>query len=181
MDDELLKLFAWITPLLERPLPDSIPPQSREYAILTDLKAGWGKRHTADLLRGLSEKYYAPGAAVEKFLAQAIARDWKAVGEKEARPGTEIEDFIRVLWKPLRDGGDFDFTTERRGGAVIFHVTRCPVHEIAERTGLQRWMYHLACATDFYSTPAFHPKIGFTRTQTLILDGTPCNHTYFYK
>jgi hypothetical protein len=57
-------------------------------------------------------------------------------------------------------------------------VTKCPVHDLARKTGLRRWLYHLACATDFYSTPAFSPRIRFSRTKTLILDEEPCDHSY---
>ncbi|MBN1440823.1 MAG: L-2-amino-thiazoline-4-carboxylic acid hydrolase [Anaerolineales bacterium] len=154
---------------------------SAEYSILTDLKDGWGKRDTAGLLAELDAKYgTAAGETVEKFLAARIGRDWKAIGEREARAGTKIEDFIRVLWEPLQDRG-FEYSHERSGNTVKFCVTKCPVADLAERTGLQRWMHHMACATDFYTTPAFSPRIQFSRTRTLIDDGVPCNHTYTRK
>jgi hypothetical protein len=125
-----------------------------------------------------SPKVIAAGAAVEKFLALTIARDWKAVGEGESHPGTEIEDFIRVLWQPLKESGEFEFGVERTGGRVVFNVTRCPIHNLARKTGLRDWPFHLACATDFYTTPAFCPRIGFTRTKTLIAGDDCRNHTY---
>jgi predicted ArsR family transcriptional regulator len=182
MQDEILAHFGWITDVLKRPLGDTIPDASPEYAVLADFQAGWGTRDTAGLLADLTAKHgEAAGAAVEKFLALAITRDWKALGEKEARAGTEIEDFIRVLWQPLKEGGEFEFTTKRRGGMVRFCVTKCPIHKLARKTGLRQWMYHLACATDFHTTPAFSPNIGFSRTKTLIQDEAPCDHTYSPK
>jgi hypothetical protein len=182
MQDEIITHFGWIADSLNQPLQDFFKEDSREYAILSDFKAGWGKRDTAGMLTELTARYgAAAGAAVEKFLALNIARDWKAIGEKEAHPGTEIEDFIRVLWQPIKEGGEFDFTVERTGGRAVFRVTRCPIHELARKTGMHQWLYHLACSTDFYTTPAFCPKILFSRTKTLILDNEPCNHTYSYK
>jgi predicted ArsR family transcriptional regulator len=182
MQDEFLTHFGWIANTLNQPLQDYFKEDSREYAILSDFKEGWGKRDTAGLLAELSTKYGdAAGAAVEKFLALNIARDWKAIGEKEAHPGTEIEDFIRVLWQPLKESGAFDFSEERAGGRVVFCVTRCPIYDLAKKTGQRQWLHHLACSTDFYTTPAFHPRISISRTKTLIMDDAPCNHTYFYK
>jgi hypothetical protein len=182
MQDEFLKYFGWIAGTLDQPIQNFFKKDSREYAILSDFKNGWGKRDTAGLLTELTARYgAAAGAAVEKYLALNIARDWKAAGEKEAHPGTEIDDFIRVLWQPLKEGGEFDFTMERTGGSVVFRVTRCPIYDLAKKTGHRQWLHHMACSTDFYSTPAFHAKIGFSRTKTLIMDDAPCNHTYFYK
>jgi hypothetical protein len=182
MQDEFQKHFGWITDILERPLPDFFPENSKEYTILADFKNGWGKRDTAALLADLTSRYGdAAGAAVERFLERNITRDWKAVGERESHPGTEIDDFIRVLWQPLKESGEFEFTTTRKNTTVVFCVTKCPIHELARRTGLRQWLYHLACSTDFYSTPAFDAKIGFSRTKTLILDNESCNHTYFQK
>ena len=182
MHDEIIAYFDWITNTLNSPIQDFFPEGSPEFVILTEFKNGWGKRETAEVLKELTAKYGgAAGTAVEKFLALHIARDWKAIGEKEAHPGTEIEDFIRVLWQPLKESGDFDFTIDRTGGRTVFCVTRCPIHELARKTGLHQWMYHLACSTDFYTTPAFCPKIGFSRTKSLIIDDEPCNHTYSYK
>jgi predicted ArsR family transcriptional regulator len=182
MQDEFITHFGWIANTLDQPLKDFFPEDSAEYAILKDFKDGWGKRDTAGMLAELTVRYGdAAGAAVEKFLALNIARDWKAIGEKEAHAGTEIDDFLRVLWQPIKDSGDFDFTVNRTGGRVVFCVTRCPIHELAKKSGMPQWLYHLACSTDFYTTPAFHPEIGFSRTKTLILDNEPCNHTYFDK
>jgi predicted ArsR family transcriptional regulator len=181
MPDEFLSYFGWITGVLKRPLAGSVSTDSPDYPILRDLRNGWGTRDTAELLAEL-DAAHGPGAAaaVERFLAPIIARDWKILGEQEARPGTEIDDFIRVLWTPLTEVG-FEYRTKRTGDGVEFAVTRCPIHELAGRSGLRDWLYHLACATDFHSTPAFSSRIEFSRTCTLIRDGIPCNHAYRYR
>jgi hypothetical protein len=181
MPDEFPTRFDWITGVLEQPLTDRISADSPELPILQDLQNGRGKRDAAALLNDLTGTCGDPaGAAVEKYPARIITRDWRDLGAKEARPGTEIDDFIRVLWNPLKDSG-FEFAAVRSGDGFVFSVTRCPIHGLAERTGLRDWLNHLACAAGFCSTPAFGPRIEFSRTRTLVRDGAPCNHTGRYR
>ncbi len=180
MRDEFQVVVGWIGAVLERPLTDTFDARSTEYAILAQLKEGWGKRDTAGLLTALTAEHGdAAGKAVERFLELNIRRDWAEIGKTEAHEGREIEDFIRVLWDPLKAQG-FEYTVQREGGSAEFRVTRCPVHALAEKTGMHDWLYHLACATDFYSTPAFSSKIHFTRTKTLMQGHDCCNHRYSY-
>ncbi len=181
MSDPFLELLNWLTPLLQREQAGLFPPGSPQQVVLDDFRKGWGQQDTADLLRSLSEKH-GPVAApvVEYFLASCIKDDWARIGDTEARQGSEIQDFIRILWEPLKSQG-FLFTQTETDGKVEFCVTKCPVYELAERTKMHAWLYHLACATDFYSTTAFSSKIGFTRTKTLMEGCEYCNHTYFYK
>jgi predicted ArsR family transcriptional regulator len=180
-DDPFLRLFDWLTPLLQREQVSPFAPGSAEQAVLDEFRQGWGKGDTAELLKSLLEKHgpMAP-AAVEMFLAKCIKEDWAKVGSIEAHPGTEIQDFIRILWEPLRSQG-FSFSQKEADGKVEFCVTKCPVHELAERTKMHSWLFHLACATDFYTAIAFSSKIGFARSKTLMEGHECCNHTYFYK
>lgn len=179
--DEFQTQFGWITDMLKRPISDFFKADSTEYEILTLLKNGWGTRDTAELLKKLTSEYGdVAGRAVEKYLELNILKDWAEIGKKEAHEGTEIEDFIRVLWAPLKEQG-FEFTMKCEKGMVTFCVTRCPIHDLAEKTGMHRWLYHLACSTDFHSAPAFSSKIGFTRTKTLIQGHECCDHQYYYR
>jgi predicted ArsR family transcriptional regulator len=181
MNDPFLKLLGWLTPLLQREWSGLFAPGTPEYAILDELRQGWGKMDTAELLKRLSEKHGPMAAAtVEMFVAACIKEDWANVGAKEAQLGTEIEDFMRILWVPLLSEG-FSFTQNEADGRVELRVTKCPVYELAERTKMHAWLYHLACATDFYTAVAFSPRIMFTRTKTLMEGHGCCNHTYFYK
>jgi predicted ArsR family transcriptional regulator len=182
MNDEFLVLFAWITDMLrENPVGDVFAEGSEEHEILTAFREGWGARDTAQLLRGLTAAYgEKAGQAVENYMASVIRKDWAQTGKREAHEGTEIEDFIRLLWDPLKGQG-FSFTFARASGRTTFHVTKCPIYELAERTGLHDWLYHLACATDFHTPGAFCPKIGFARTKTLMRGDAYCDHQYFYK
>lgn len=181
MPDELQANFRWINDLLKRPISDFFKVDSPEHTILTRMKNEWGKRDTAELLAGLKTEYGNKALqAVDKFLKLNIARGWAEVGKKEAHKGTEIDDFIRVLWEPLKEQG-FEFTIKREGKTAIFCVKKCPIYELAKKTGMHEWLYHLACLTDFYSTPAFSKKIGFKRTKTLIQGHGCCDHQYYYN
>ncbi len=179
--DYVLAAFSYLTPAFQQKSVDQMPLSEAEKAIVKELVAGWGKTRTVDLLKGLSEKYgQAAPEAVGKFVAESTKQDYAAIGARVAHEGTEIEDFIQVLWGPLAEQG-FVYTSETRGTDMEFHVTKCPLHSLAEMTGLHDWLFQLACATDFYSATSFSPKINFTRTKTLMEGCDCCNHCYSYK
>ncbi len=179
--DYLLEAFSYLTPAFEQKSVDLMPLEETEKAIVKELIAGWGKINTEELLKGMSEKYgKAALEAVGKFIAESTKEDWAAAGAREAHEGTELQDFIRVLWGPLAEQG-FVYTSETKGANMEFHVTKCPLHDLAEKTGLNDWLYQLACATDFYSSTSFSPKINFSRAKTLMEGCDCCNHCYTYK
>lgn len=181
MADDFLYYFAWITDLLKDNPPDGFAaPGTIEHEILTALKNGWGTRDTAGLLRDLTAAYgEKAGETVEYYIAACIRREWADIAKREKRKGTEIDTFIRLLWEPLLDQG-FCYTTQCESGRTVFTVTKCPVYELAERTGLHDWLYHLACSTDYHTPGAFCPRIGFARTKTLMRGDDHCDHQYFY-
>ncbi len=181
MLDEFQILFGWVGELLLRSTSGPFEPGSREQAIVDRLREGWGPRDTAGLLRELTaEDGELAGRTVERFLEINLRRDWTVIGKQKARPGTEIDDFIHVLWDPLRSQG-FEYTVQKDARSARFRVTRCPVQALAQRTGLHDWCYHLACATDFASTPAFSDRIEFSRTRTLMQGHDCCDHLYRYR
>jgi predicted ArsR family transcriptional regulator len=181
MKDEFLHYFGWITELLKRPIPDYFKHGSEEYAIIERIKNGWGTQDTAELLKGLTAQYGdKAGDAMQKYLEINIIKDWAETGKMEAHEGTEIEDFIHLLWDPLKEQG-FEYTMTRENGRVKACVTKCPIQLLAEKTGLHDWLYHLACSTDLYMSPAFSPKTGFTRTKELMKGDDHCNHEYYYR
>ncbi|MDD5622961.1 MAG: L-2-amino-thiazoline-4-carboxylic acid hydrolase [Actinomycetota bacterium] len=181
MNDEFQKHFQWFSDLLKNPIPDLFEVGSIEHTIITKIKNEWGKCAIVKLLTGLKEEYGKKAfKAVDKYLELNISRDWAEIGKREAHEGTEIEDFIRLLWSPLRGQG-FEFTIKCENGASVFCVKKCPVYELAEKTGMHKWLYHLACATDFYATRAFSEKIGFKRTKTLMQGYECCDHLYYSK
>ena len=181
MDDPILKLFGWLTPMMQRDASTYFAAGTLDRTILDEFQQGWGKTDTVEFLKGLTCKYGPQaGITMEKYLSMCIQEDWAELGREEAHPGTEIDDFIRILWEPLRTQG-FEFTSEKAGNTVTFAISRCPVYELAEATQLHQWLYHLACATDFYTSCAFSSRIVFKRTKTLMEGHGGCNHMYSYK
>lgn len=182
MVDPFPLAFAWLAPMLAKGIPAEFPPGGTEHEILSQFAEQWGRTDTVELFGQLSAEYGRLAAeTVERLLAIRIAEDWAAIGGQAARPGQELDDFVRLLWDPLPTLG-FEYAKERStsdGEPVIaFEVTRCPLQELAERTGTADWMYHLACASDMYSAPAFSSKIEFSRTRTLMAGAPLCDHTY---
>lgn len=181
MKDEFLQHFGWITDLLKRLTSGFFAEGSEEFEIMERLKEGWGKQDTAALLRGLSADYGdKAGQTAEKFLEINIKKDWAEVGKRLAHEGTEIDDFIRLLWAPLKEQG-FEYTMAKDNGRTAFCVTKCPLFDLAGKTGLHDWMYHLGCSTDPHSACAFSPKIAFARTKTMMEGKEYCDHTYYYR
>ncbi len=178
--DPIREHFAWFAGM--RPVSDCFAAGTTEHTILTRLVEGWGRGDTATLLRELSAEFgEAAFAAVEQYLALNLAKDWGEIGQREANDGTEIDDFIRLLWDPLPKLG-FEFTVDRGDdGSAAFRVTRCPIFELAERLGMHDWLYRLSCYTDEHSAPAFSDRIVFTRTKTLMEGHDHCNHHYRYR
>ena len=181
MNDEFLKTFPWLTEIFSRPIPDFFMKNAIEREIISKLTSEWGKRDTIELLNELSDKYGdMAGQTVEKLLEINIINDWKKVGEKEAHNETVVEDFIRVLWEPLNEIG-FEYTYKTQKGKTLFCVKKCPNYELAKKTGMYKWMYHLVCSTDYFSSKGFSDRLGFSRTKTLVTGDDCCDHCYFVK
>ena len=103
---------------------------------------------------------------------------WCAVAKQEQ--DHSIEQFIRLVWEPLIPLG-FKFTTEKRADGTQLHCTACPIHELSKVIGGAEWLTLLECNKDLHNVQGFNPKIGFTRTKTLIKGDSHCNHFYYEK
>jgi predicted ArsR family transcriptional regulator len=181
MKDVFLPLFQWIPGLLSRNISDYFNEGTVEHDIIKEMKENWGMTDTMTLLNGLTDKYGDKAyEAVDRYFEFIIRKDWSEIGKKEAHDGTEIDDFIRLLWEPIKNLG-FEFTIDKNGKDAFFCVSNCPVNELAIKTGMHKWLYHLACATDFYSTTSFSPRINFERSKTLIEGDECCDHRYYYN
>ena len=182
MSDEFQIRFPWVSEWIERPLSQLFDPVSTEHAILIRFSEGWGTRDTVELLRELTMEYdRAAGRTVEKWVKQNIIQDWTEIGKWEAHEGSEIEELIRVLWDRMRDDDEFEFAESRDEDGVSFYTTQCPIYDLAERTGMYDWLYHLACSTDIHVPGAFSSRIRFRRTKTLMRGNECCNHRYYYR
>jgi hypothetical protein len=59
--------------------------------------------------------------------------------------------------------------------------TKCPAYEMAKDMNATEWLYHHICSIDEYVVSGFNPKIGFTRTKTLMQGDDYCDHYYYMK
>lgn len=181
MQDRFITYFGWFTDMLNRPQTNFFKPGSQEHTIIARLQDEWGSRDTAKLLTELSQTYGdEAGETVEEYLRVNMRKDWAQIGKQEAHEGTEIEDFVRVLWGPLKEMG-FEYTMTKTDLSTKFHVTKCPLHELAKETGMHKWLYHLACSIDPHTSEGFSPKICFHRTKTLMQNDECCDHEYLYR
>ncbi len=181
MNSEFERHFCWVREMINQNLDSEYHGEPLDYEILQTMKSTWTADHGLEMLKELDENYGdAAKHAVTEFMKPNLQRDWAAIGKNEAHEGTEIEDFIRVLWEPLKKSG-FEFDRKNNGSITQFTVTRCPVFEFAEKTGMHEWFYHMSCMTDFFTTPSFSDKIGFIRTKSLMQGDEYCNHSYYYK
>jgi predicted ArsR family transcriptional regulator len=148
---------------------------------LQEQKKQLDRAHTGRLvflLRGL-EKELGPQVveAVDRTAGEAIRAQWAEIAQKE---GNTIEDFIRVLWEPLREQG-FEYTSETREDGVQMRCTRCPLSDLAREINAADWLYRLNCGSDPHMVAGFNPKMGFRRTKTLMQGDDCCDHFYYYR
>jgi predicted ArsR family transcriptional regulator len=145
-----------------------------ENAIDTYIK---NMQFTVNFLEGLKQQF---GARIAEMTSQLISEEeqvrWCAVAKQQQ--DHSIEQFIRLVWEPLIPLG-FQFTTEKRADGIQLHCTSCPIHELSKAIGGAEWLALLECDKDLHNVKGFNPKIGFSRTKTLMKGDSHCNHFYF--
>ena len=134
---------------------------------------------TVNFLESLKNEH---GLRVAEITSELMSQEeqirWCAVAKQEQ--DHSIEQFIRLVWEPLIPLG-FKFTTEKRADGTQLHCTACPIHELSKVIGGAEWLTLLECNKDLHNVQGFNPKIGFTRTKTLIKGDSHCNHFYYEK
>lgn len=122
------------------------------------------------------------GDRVTDILKHTVEQDetdaWQTIAANEE--SHTLDDFIRVLWEPLPLLG-FEISVEKKDAAVYGFCTRCPIYEASKLLGGSEWLYELACARDFYNTPAFNPEIVLKREKTLMQGHDRCEFIYSMK
>lgn len=134
---------------------------------------------TVNLLETLKKEH---GQRVAEITSELMSQEeqirWCAVAKQEQ--DHSIEQFIRLVWEPLIPLG-FKFTKEKRADGTQLHCTACPIHELSKVIGGAEWLTLLECNKDLHNVQGFNPKIGFTRTKTLMKGDSHCNHFYYEK
>lgn len=107
-----------------------------------------------------------------------VEEQWRAIAQELGR--NDIEGIKQTLWKWVGEAGfEFTFTDTEEG--TQFHVTRCPLAEMAHALNAQEWGYICFCADDPHMVAGFNPAIEFRRTKTLMEGHDHCNHSYYMR
>ena len=149
--------------------------------IFDTLSQQWKQRDVIALLNALAEQFGKEKVVeiVEMVVAENARAEWAEIAREEG--SNTIDDLVRILLEPLRDGQGFEFTLEERDGGVQMHCTQCSHVELAKEVDGREWLYYLVCGGDPYIVEGFNPKMGFQRTKTLMEGHDCCNHFYFMK
>lgn len=93
---------------------------------------------------------------------------------------SDISEFIKVIWEPLRNSG-YVFESEEVENGVQIYCTRCPYANLYRELGGEEWGFQLYCAADAELVEQLNPNIKFERSQTLMEGQNYCNHRYTMK
>jgi predicted ArsR family transcriptional regulator len=126
------------------------------------------------------------GPDSKEMIIQALhkgTRKWtEGIAREDIRAGrkNDIQGIIRFLWEPLPEQG-FEYTYEKTADGVLFHVTKCPIADLAKKMNLCEWGYVFSCCSDYYIVEGYNKNIGFKRTKTIMQGDDYCDHFYYNK
>lgn len=178
--DILIERFSWLDDVvldflnLEEDMPSEVKH------VLEDLVNQWPNTLKHQLFDEMALKHGEQllMAALNMITYSNCSRGW--IAHREQADHNDYETFYDILWRDLPDEG-FEFTSDYKEGKVYFHVTKCPLAELAIELGIEKWIYPLTCGTDPIAIASFNPDIGFERDKTLMEGHAYCNHTYILK
>jgi predicted ArsR family transcriptional regulator len=174
--DLIAENLGWLDGIMTDPGNDSLFEDRKLSGLQKELSSRWTQENRIELLTDLAARYgEADVLTVIDIIIDSVSR--KNWGNEGRRQDNSLENFITMLWGPLKDKG-FEYTCETSPGKMQFTVTKCPLVTLAKITGTETWLYHLACLTDEPSVTGFNNKIRFTRNQTLMQGHPVCNHGY---
>jgi predicted ArsR family transcriptional regulator len=101
---------------------------------------------------------------------------WQNIARDHGK--NDIDGLKETLWTWVQDAG-FEFTVTETDEGTQFHVTKCPLAEIAHELQAADWGYICFCADDPHIVAGFNPAMGFRRTKTLMEGHECCDHFYY--
>ncbi|MFN2297748.1 MAG: L-2-amino-thiazoline-4-carboxylic acid hydrolase [Anaerolineales bacterium] len=175
--DFLAEHAPWLDDTFSDPHNAALFPEGQPAVIQRELAGRWKSGNRLVLLNDLAERFGEEPllAVVDAIIADTSRRGWERTAKESGE--NSLEAFIQKLWGPLPDIG-FVFTSEKTGNRTQFHVTRCPLADLAKEAGAEKWGYHLICLTDEPSVTGFNPQITFSRTRTIMQGHPVCDHCY---
>jgi predicted ArsR family transcriptional regulator len=110
--------------------------------------------------------------------AKKMRKIWQDIALDHGK--NDIEGLKETLWTWVQEAG-FEFTFTETDEGTQFHVTKCPLAEMAHELQATDWGYICYCADDPHIVAGFNPAIGFRRTKTLMEGHECCDHFYYMK
>lgn len=136
-------------------------------------------KDTVKMLEAFKERFGDGAAEVtDRLTAERSFKEGQALAE--ALGSNTIGDLIRELWESALPSG-LEYTSEKTENGVQMKCTKCYIHEMAKELGITEWAYHLFCVGDPYFVKGFNPKMGFTRTKSLMEGHDHCNHHFYME
>lgn len=168
--------MPWIDDWIEE--TESIKDFTKEeFEIFSLIKDKWNREDRISLLDSLEDSYGdSVRSALNKFLPEKTVLDWIEIGK--SKNDNSLQSFIDTLWTPMKENG-FDYTLTEVDRTYKFECTKCPMADLAKEIEGEKWIFELACMSDYYMVEGFNPNIMFKRDKTLITGDSCCNH--FYK
>ena len=114
--------------------------------------------------------------SILKTRGEKAERDWKVIAGAIGK--NDIDALLGSLWTWCENSG-YEFTVEREERSARFRVTKCPLAEMARKTGMEIWGKACYCDNDYGIVRGFNPSMKFTRTKTLMEGHDCCDHAYF--
>jgi hypothetical protein len=138
------------------------------------------EKHLLDTVRMLEAFKERFGSEILEVVDKLTAERSRKEGEELAKSlgSNTIQDIIKELWVAGLPLG-LEYTSEKLENGMQMKCTRCYIYETARKLGITEWAYHLFCVGDPYFVEGFNPKMGFSRTKSLMEGHDHCNH-YFY-
>ncbi|MBN1797346.1 MAG: L-2-amino-thiazoline-4-carboxylic acid hydrolase [Spirochaetales bacterium] len=174
--DHIAEQIGWLDGIFTHPRNSNLFTNALHTLIQKELSNRWVHENRLELLHDLAKKYGEGEmlAVIDKIIYENCKYDWEQVGREK---GNSLNNFIKILWKPLKDIG-FEYSIEKKGNKTVFCVTKCPLYDLAKKLGAEKWMYHLLCLTDEPAITGFNSRIKFDRSRTLMQGFPDCDHCY---
>lgn len=118
---------------------------------------------------------FGPGVVdTIRELTVARAKGWLEAAKLERR---DLEAVKTQLWDNL--GPRFEVrVVEDTPTRLAYEVRKCPYAEAMRRHGAAELGFAYSCAYDIGFCQGLNPAIRFTRTKTLMMGDSVCDHTY---
>ncbi len=177
-NEKMSKLMPWIDEWIMESQTSPLFTK-KESEIFSIIHKNWNVKDRISLLDSLYEEYGDDVKnALGKLLKEKTVIDWKNIAGNKS--SNSLESFIDTLWGPMAESG-FEYSVDNREGNYSFECTKCPMADLATEIEGEKWIFELACKSDYYMVEGFNSDIDFKRDKTLVEGDRCCDHSYSIK